>query len=119
MVTRIRWTAEAASQLEGIVQYIQADSQEAARKTAQAILDRVRNLSYFPRRIVRSLVLCFPRLPQFETSSAFLNRSKLVITFLALCAFRTGQETSLAEADLLRGFQRVNDRPFSYHALAA
>jgi plasmid stabilization system protein ParE len=48
-VTRVRWTTDAANQLEDIVQYIQADNPEAARKTAQAILDRIANLEIFPR----------------------------------------------------------------------
>jgi plasmid stabilization system protein ParE len=48
-VTRIRWTTEAYDQLEGIVERIQADSPEAARKTVQAIIDRIENLKLFPR----------------------------------------------------------------------
>jgi toxin ParE1/3/4 len=48
-VTRIRWTTEAGGQFEGIVQYILKDNPEAARKVAQAILDRIEKLKDFPR----------------------------------------------------------------------
>jgi addiction module RelE/StbE family toxin len=47
-VTRIRWTTDAANQLEGIVKHIQEDNPDAARKTARAILDRIENLEVFP-----------------------------------------------------------------------
>ena len=46
-MTRIRWTTEAAGQLEGIVKHILTDNPEAARKVARAILDR--DLKHFPR----------------------------------------------------------------------
>jgi plasmid stabilization system protein ParE len=48
-VTRIRWTPEAAAQLEGIVDHILKDSPEAARKVARSILDRIGDLRHFPR----------------------------------------------------------------------
>ena len=47
-MTRIRWTTDAANQLEGIVKHIQEDNPDAARKTARAILDRIENLEVFP-----------------------------------------------------------------------
>ena len=48
-MTRIRWTTEAADQLEGIVKRIQEDNPEAARKLARAILNRIEELKHFPR----------------------------------------------------------------------
>jgi plasmid stabilization system protein ParE len=48
-VTRIRWTTEAADQLEGIVKHILQDNPEAARKVAREILGRIENLKHFPR----------------------------------------------------------------------
>ncbi len=48
-MTRIRWTTEAAGQLEGIVKHILQDNPEAARKVARAILDRIEKLKYFPQ----------------------------------------------------------------------
>jgi toxin ParE1/3/4 len=47
-VTRIRWTTDAANQLEGIVKRIQESNPDAARKTAQAILGRITDLEDFP-----------------------------------------------------------------------
>jgi len=60
----------------------------------------------------------FPRFPDFATSPPFVNRTELARTFLALSAFVMGRETGVAEADLLRVFRRLNDRPFSYQTLA-
>lgn len=48
-MTRIRWTTEAAGQLEGIVQHILKDNPEAAREVARAIVTRIDALKYFPR----------------------------------------------------------------------
>ena len=48
-MTRIRWTTEAADQLEGVVKHILKDNPEAARKVARAILGRIENLKDFPR----------------------------------------------------------------------
>jgi toxin ParE1/3/4 len=47
-VTRIRWTTEAADQLEAIVSHIREKNPEAAHAVAQAILDRVGELQSFP-----------------------------------------------------------------------
>jgi plasmid stabilization system protein ParE len=47
-VTRIRWTTNAAHQLEGTVRHIQDDKPDAARKTAQAILASIGKLELFP-----------------------------------------------------------------------
>jgi len=47
-VTPIRWTTEAADQLEAIVSHIHKDNPEIARVVAQAILDRVAELQKFP-----------------------------------------------------------------------
>jgi toxin ParE1/3/4 len=47
-VTAIRWSAEAADQLEAIVNRIREDNPEAARAVAQAILDRAAELQTFP-----------------------------------------------------------------------
>ena len=44
----IRWTAEASDQLETAVKYIQRGNPDAARNSAQAVLDRVERLAAFP-----------------------------------------------------------------------
>lgn len=48
-MTLIRWTTEAADQLEGIVDQILKDNPEAARKVARTIIGRIENLKDFPR----------------------------------------------------------------------
>ena len=45
---QIRWTAEAADQLEAAVKHIQQDNPTAARNVAQAVIDRIEKLAAFP-----------------------------------------------------------------------
>ncbi len=45
---RIRWTTEAADELEAAVRYVQQDNPDAARKLAQAVIDRIEQLATFP-----------------------------------------------------------------------
>lgn len=47
-MTRVRWTAQAAGQLEAIVNHIREDNPEAASVVAQTILDRIARLEAFP-----------------------------------------------------------------------
>jgi addiction module RelE/StbE family toxin len=47
-VTRIRWTTEAANQLEAFVNRIREDNPEAARAVAETILNRTAQLETFP-----------------------------------------------------------------------
>lgn len=46
----VRWSPEAADDLERIVRHIQRDSLEVARKVAAIIIDSVGGLSMFPKR---------------------------------------------------------------------
>jgi toxin ParE1/3/4 len=46
----VRWSPEAADDLERIVRYIQRDNLEVARKVASMIVDAVGALSTFPER---------------------------------------------------------------------
>ena len=45
---QIRWTTEASNQLETAVQLILEDNPNAARKMAQAVIDRIEQLAAFP-----------------------------------------------------------------------
>lgn len=45
---QLRWTTEAADQLEAAVKHIQQDNPGAARKVAQAVIDRIERLVMFP-----------------------------------------------------------------------
>jgi plasmid stabilization system protein ParE len=47
-VRLIRWTAEAADQLEAAVKRIQQDNPTAARNIAQKVVDRIEQLVAFP-----------------------------------------------------------------------
>lgn len=47
-MTSIRWTTVAADQLEAHVNRIRENNPEAARATAQTILDRIAQLQAFP-----------------------------------------------------------------------
>ena len=44
----VRWTTEAADQLEAIVNHIRAENPQAARTLAQFLLDRTARLETFP-----------------------------------------------------------------------
>jgi len=62
-VTPIRWSTEAADELQAIVDHIRQDNPKAAFDTAQAIFNRVKELRSFPslgrpgeRRGTRELV---------------------------------------------------------------
>jgi toxin ParE1/3/4 len=46
----MRWSPEAADDLERIVRYIQRDSPEVARKVAAIVINAVGSLSTFPKR---------------------------------------------------------------------
>ena len=45
---QIRWTTEAANQLETTVKHIQQDNPAAARNVAQAVIDSIEQLASFP-----------------------------------------------------------------------
>ena len=47
---KVRWTANAANDLAGIVNYIRKDNSEAARRVAKTIFDGVSELRTFPNR---------------------------------------------------------------------
>jgi len=47
-VRQIRWTTEAANQLEVVVERIQLDNPAAGRKIAQDVIDRIEQLLVFP-----------------------------------------------------------------------
>ena len=49
-MTRVRWTTNAADDLERIVNYIRRDSPDAALRVAKTIFDGVAELRTFPNR---------------------------------------------------------------------
>ena len=70
---RVRWTAEAADDLQGICDYVARERPEAARKLALDILHAIEGLRAFPNRGrtgrvegTRELVLTGPFLAVYE-----------------------------------------------------
>jgi addiction module RelE/StbE family toxin len=47
-VRQIRWTTEAADQLEAAVQHIKKDNPTVARNVAQTVIDSIERLAAFP-----------------------------------------------------------------------
>ena len=65
---RVRWTADAADDLERIFDYIAEDRPDSARRVAQSVIDRIGTLETFPNlghvgRIQGTREIAFPPLP--------------------------------------------------------
>lgn len=65
---RVRWTTDAAADLERIGDYIAEDRPESARRVAQSVIERIRTLETFPSlgrvgRVQGTRELAFPPLP--------------------------------------------------------
>jgi toxin ParE1/3/4 len=53
---RVRWTADAANDLAGIIEFIREDNPEAARRVARTVFEGVAALRTFPHRGRQGLV---------------------------------------------------------------
>ena len=65
---RVRWTADAANDLERICDYIAASRPESARQVAQSVVERIGTLEAFPHigpagRVEGTREIAFPPLP--------------------------------------------------------
>jgi toxin ParE1/3/4 len=65
---RVRWTADAADDLERICDYIAESRPESARRVAQSVVERVGTLETFPHlgragRVQGTREMAFPPLP--------------------------------------------------------
>jgi addiction module RelE/StbE family toxin len=65
---RVRWTTDAADDLERICDYIAETRPEAARRVAQSVVERIRTLETFPHlgrpgRVHGTREIAFPPLP--------------------------------------------------------
>ena len=65
---RVRWTTDAADDLERICDYIAQDRPEAARRVALSVVERIGTLEAFPRlgrsgRVPGTRELALPPLP--------------------------------------------------------
>ena len=65
---RVRWTADAADDLERICDYIAESRPESARRVAQSVVERIGTLETFPHlgrpgRVQGTREIAFPPLP--------------------------------------------------------
>ena len=65
---RVRWTTDAADDLERICDYIAESRPESARRVAQSVIDRIGTLETFPHlgrsgRVQGTREIAFPPLP--------------------------------------------------------
>lgn len=65
---RVRWTTDAADDLERICDYIAMDRPDSARRTAESMVGRISELERFPRigrsgRVAGTYEIAFPPLP--------------------------------------------------------
>jgi toxin ParE1/3/4 len=65
---RVRWTTDAADDLERICAYIAEDRPESARRVAQSVIERIATLEMFPNlgrvgRVRGTREIAFPPLP--------------------------------------------------------
>lgn len=65
---RVRWTTDAADDLERICDYIAESRPESARRVAQSVVERISELKAFPRigrpgRVAGTREIAFPPLP--------------------------------------------------------
>jgi toxin ParE1/3/4 len=65
---RVRWTTDAADDLERICDFIAKDRPDSAQQVAQSVVERIRALETFPRlgrpgRVSGTREIVFPSLP--------------------------------------------------------
>lgn len=65
---RVRWTTDAADDLERICDYIARDRPDSARRVAQSVVERIGTLETFPHlgrpgRVQGTREIAFPPLP--------------------------------------------------------
>ena len=65
---RVRWTTDAADDLERICDYIAQDRPDSARRVAESVVERISELKTFPHigrsgRVAGTREIAFPPLP--------------------------------------------------------
>ena len=65
---RVRWTTDAADDLERICDYIALERPDSARRVAESVVERISELKRFPRigrsgRVAGTREIAFPPLP--------------------------------------------------------
>ena len=75
---RVRWTTDAADDLERICDYIAEDRPDSARRVAQSVIERIVTLETFPNLgcvgpVQGTREIAFPPLPPPEAAPNHLN----------------------------------------------
>ena len=73
---RVRWTTEAADDLERICDYIALERPDSARRVAESVVERISELKAFPRigrlgRVAGTREIAFPPLPYVAVYEIF------------------------------------------------
>ena len=95
---RVRWTTDAAADLERICDYIAESRPESARRVAQSVVERIGTLEAFPHlgrsgRVEGTREIAFPPLPFIAIYEVFESQDEVrVLNGLAIrvaAAFRS------------------------------
>lgn len=78
---RVRWTTDAADDLERICDYIAESRPESARRVAQSVVERIGTLEAFPHlgrpgRVEGTREIAFPPLPFMRSTKSLRPRVK-------------------------------------------
>jgi addiction module RelE/StbE family toxin len=81
---RVRWTTEAADDLERICDYIAESRPESARRVARSVIDRIGTLETFPHigrpgRIHGTREIAFPPFPFVAVYEVFEVRDEVQV----------------------------------------
>ena len=81
---RVRWTRDAADDLERICDYIAQSRPESARRVAQTVLQRIGTLESFPHlgrpgRVQDTREVAFPPLPFVAVYEVFETRDEVLV----------------------------------------
>ena len=79
---RVRWTTDAADDLERICDYIAESRPEAARRVAQSVVERIGTLKTFPHlgrigRVQGTREIAFPPLPFIAIYEVFESQGEV------------------------------------------
>lgn len=81
---RVRWTTDAADDLERICDYIAQSRPDSARRIAQSVIERIGELQTFPRigragRVEGTREIAFPPLPYVAVYEIFDSQDEVRI----------------------------------------
>ena len=81
---RVRWTTDAADDLERICDYIAEDRPESARRVAQSVIERIGTLETFPNlgrvgRVQGTREIAFPPFPFVAVYEVFEIRDEVQV----------------------------------------